>query len=573
MTTTTAHTSSFEKSRYTLARFTLERLAYALLIVIPTVIRLVNLGGRTLSPHEARTALRAWQTSQGLHPLLDAGIPLLFSLQSLTFFVAGANDALARIWPLLAAALLPLAFYLLRDWLGRWPALVAAMLITLSPTINAFARRADGVSFALLGLLMALAGWSLLAKEPPRGWPLLTAGVAIALLSGPAGVTSLIALGIILLLTPRRFPPPRSRDWAIFTGILLTGGAAFFTRFDSLGLIAINLGQWLDHLTFVPRAWLLGFIHLAADEPLISLFGAFAIVWGMLQGGKVRAWSIAAAIAALIAIAQGSDVAYSRAVAALLLSLPAATFLVAAALHGNLHVDSLEQTLFVIVLILLAFLTIFALVTYAHTGEFTNVLLLAITQLMFLTITGVFIWFIGWREVRNGLLITALTLTTLFAAGMVWQLGFNSTLPTLARIHPAETLPDAKDLVRTYGDISERQTGDRWAAEVILIPGSRSDDVLQWYMRRSEDFSISDGVNDQQSPTIVIAPADSELALSGDYAGQRFFTLTDWDIGQLEDAKQIIHWFFFRRAPVPPPAIDAVDLWASLDLTGPGQGK
>ena len=79
----------------------MERLAYGLLIVVPLIIRLIDLGGRTLSPTEASTALRAWQASQALHPTLDAGSHLLFSLQTLTFFIAGASDGLARAWPLL----------------------------------------------------------------------------------------------------------------------------------------------------------------------------------------------------------------------------------------------------------------------------------------------------------------------------------------------------------------------------------------------------------------------------------------------------------------------------------------
>ena len=86
---------------------TTERLAYGLLALVPTVIRLIDLGGRTLAPAEAATALRAWQQAQGMHPALDAGQPLLFTLQSLSFFVAGASDAAARFWPVIAAGLIP----------------------------------------------------------------------------------------------------------------------------------------------------------------------------------------------------------------------------------------------------------------------------------------------------------------------------------------------------------------------------------------------------------------------------------------------------------------------------------
>ncbi len=570
--TTTA--SSPPAAKPSLAWLTMERLAYALLILAPTAIRLVDLGGRALSPVEASAALRAWQQAQGLHPALDAGGPLLFSLQSLTFFIMGATDALARAWPLLAAAALPLAFYFMRDWLGRWQALTATTLITLSPLVNAFARRSDGVSFALLAAAIALAGWTRRLDGKADGWRWTLAGVAIALLAGPAGVTTLIALAIIFLLTqpsaPRRSAPAAS-DWGIFAAILLAGGTLFFTRFDALGLTAINLTQWLGDFSLAPLSLLTGLIRLLADEPLLSLFGFMAILWGLRQSRTLRALSLAATVAALIAIAQGPDVAYSRAVTAFFLALPTAAFLVHLARGGNFSFRSLEQILFVIVLILLAFLSVYALVSFAKSGDFQQLTLFFITILMALIISGVFIWFIGWQEVRGGLLMTGLILTLLFGAGMIWSLAFNHTLPNLARVSPTETMPDARDLVATYGDISQRLTGDRWAEAIVLIPGSQADDVIQWRLRRAAQFSMTKSIDPHQPPAIIITPADAELTLGDNYAGQTFTLLSNWGVDHLASTNDAIRWFFYRRAPFPPPAADAVNLWVRLDLLDLGQ--
>ncbi len=564
MTTTT---STLDTPRPSLAWLTLERLAYGLLILLPAIIRLVNLGQRPLSPVEASTALRAWQASQAMHPALDAGSPLLFSLQSLTFFVMGATDALARAWPLLAAATIPLGFYLARRWLGRWEALTAATLITLSPLANAFARRSDGVSFALLAAAIALAGWSRVQGQQRHGWALTLSGLALALLAGPAGFTALVALAIIFILTRGASATrPEASDWGIAAFIFFAGGTAFFTRFDAMGLMAANLTQWLTDFTLAPRSLLTGFIRLAADEPLLSLFGLIAVIWGLRQQRKVQSLSIAAAVAALIAIAQGPDVAYSRAVAAFFLALPVAAFLVERARRGDFALHSLEETLFIVVLILLAFLTAYALVAFAQSGDFSRLTLAFVTLLMGLLVTGVFIWFIGWREIRGGLLITWMILTLLFGGGMIWQLAFNATLPTLARVSPTETMPDAHDLVATYGDISQRLTGDRWAEEIALIPGSQSDDVIQWYLRRAEQFQVLRDVNAQHPPAIIIAPTDMELTLSDDYAGQSFTPLSNWGVDHLATTNDAIRWFFFRQAPFPPPAADAVNLWVRLNL-------
>ncbi len=565
----TASSQTIDQPRIRLPWLTMERLAYGLLVLIPLAIRLIDLGGRTLSPMEASTALRAWQASQGLHPSLDAGSSLLFSLQTLTFFVMGATDALARAWPLLAVSLIPLAFYLARNWLGRWIALTAATLITLSPLANAFARRADGTGLALLAAAVALAGWGLVQKGRRHGWTLTLTGLGLALLSGPAGWTVLIALAILFLLTWQTAEPhtaPAAGDWAIAALIFFAGGAAFFTRFDAMGLTAISLSQWLTDFTLAPMTLLTGFVRMAADEPLLSLFGLIAVLWGLRRGGAVRAMSLAAIAVALIAIAQGPDVAYSRAVAAFFLALPVASFLVTLARRGDLSIHSLEETLFSVVLILLAFLASYALVAFAQSGDFNRLTLVFITLLMGLATTGVFVWFIGWREVRSGLILTWLILTLLFGSAMTWQLAFNATLPTLARISPTEATPDMKDLITTYGDLSQRQTGDRWAAAIVLIPGSQSDEVIQWYLRRAQDFQVVAGVNEQAPPDIIIAPADRELALGEDYAGQKFVTLSNWGIDHLESTNDAVRWFFFRRAPAPPPAADAVNLWISIDL-------
>ena len=149
---------------------------------------------------------------------------------------------------------------------------------------------------------------------------------------------------------------------------------------------------------------------------------------------------------------------------------------------------------------------------------------------------------------------------------MIWSLAFNNTLPNLARVSPTETMPDAKDLITTYGDVSQHQTGDRWAEEIVLIPGSQSDDVIQWYLRQARQFKVVDGVNPQNPPAIIITPAALELSLGEAYAGQSFALLSDWDIDHLASANHAIRWLFFRQAPFPPPSADTVNLWVRLDL-------
>ncbi len=554
-------------SRQAQRTLTMERLLYGVLILIPTLVRWLHLGQRTLAPAEAATAWRAWQISQGAHPALHAGQPLLLALQSLTFFVIGATDATARFWPLIAVALIPAGFYGARHWLGRGPALMAATLLTFSPTVNAFARRGDGTAFALAAAIWALAGWAWVQEARPYGWKVLALALGTLGVSGPAGFPALLAVGLLLALAWRTEPPPlpfSSKDglWFLLPWLV---AAVFGLRWDALGLVAINLDQWLHGLAPSPRAWLLAWVRMAVDEPVLSLFGLMGILWGLQRPGRPRQMALAALVAGVLALAQGADGTSSRALAACFLALPAAWFLVRLLQTGHLHFYSLEQTLLVVVLILLAFLSVYALVSFAASGDFARLLVFAVSIGLALVMVLVFFFFIGWREVRAGVAISTLLLTVLFSLSSLWALAFNATLPTLARIFPTESLPDIPDLVRTYGDLSQHQRGDRWALPVRFVPGSAADDVILWYFRRAQDFRVVEDIPPDTQASLVIMPQDHDPMPEG-YAGQAFVTLTDWDVDKITTANQGIYWLFFRRSPWPPPAVDGVHLWVDLSL-------
>jgi hypothetical protein len=549
----------------------MERLAYMLLTLLPALVRIMHLGARTLTPAEARTATRAWQQAQGLHPVLDAGNPLLFSLQTLSFWVAGGSDALVRVWPLLATAALPLTLYLMRHWLGRWPALIAATLLTLSPLVNAFARRGDATNFALLAAGLALAGWARWQDERSHGIPLMLTSAVLALLSGPAGFSVLLALSLFLILAHPAAPAQRFRLTAANITpaliLLLTGGTYLFIRADALGLVAVTLTQWLHAFSLAPKHLLFGFIRMAADEPVLSLFGLMAVITGIQQKANHdhRALSAAAALATLIAILHGPDAANSRAVAAFFLALPTASFLHHRARSHDFTLRSLEQPLLTAILIMLSFLVVYALTAFAHSSDGKFILLALITALMGLSIIGVFIWFIGWPEIRGALLSTGLILTLLFGSGMLWALAFNSTLPTLARITPTESLPGVPELIRTIGDISQHNTGDRHTLAIQLIPGTGADDVIQWYLRDAAQFSIDPNFSQPEPAPIILAPAQSDLNLTR-YAGETIALSTHWGLNDLHSAQAFISWFFTRHAPFPPPTVDSIELWVQGDM-------
>ncbi len=574
-----------------LDRLTVEHLLYGLLTVAALAARLINLGGYPLAPVEASSALRAWQASQGMGPLLDAGSPLLFSLQTATFFLAGATDGLARLWPLLASALLPWAIYGWRGWIGRRTALLAAVLITFSPLVNAFGRRGDGASFVLLGLALALAGWAYLQRADGRGWMLAAVGTGMVLIGGPASPAALIALALVVLLTRpdlSALPKPGLIHLVVLLALILVGGTAFFTRIDGLGLAALNWSEWLQAFTFSASRWLWGLARLLLDEPLIAFTGLAGLVFAWRRSAVVRSFGLAALLVSLLAILQGPFAAGTRAVVSLLLAVPAAFLLSALFRQGARlargadgadsmgYTTKVELLIFAGILQILIILAALSLFNYADDLNQIWLIRLGVALAAIVIFVILFVYFIGRRPtlVIAGLL--ALFNLALLALATTWGMAFDVTLPRYPALYSADTRPGLRTLVDTLGDLSERRQSGRWEMPIALVTGNAAQDqaaldTLHWYLRPARDLQVVSSIGLEDAPPLVVAPKDEPLPLSDLYAGMDAATITRWD--PTDDAtvsnQQQLRWLLFRTAPWDIPTEPFV-LWtdtATLTLS------
>jgi len=563
-----------------LQRITIEQLIYAILALAAFVIRLVDLGLRPLAPVEASTALRAWQISRGLEPALDAGIPLLLSLDVATFFMTGAASSLVRLWPMLASISLVIAVYYWRNWIGRWLALVTAILITLSPLVNAFGRRGDGAAFVLLALAIALVGWGRLSRGDAKGWTWMAAGLGLVLISGPAAPTALLALAAVMLLTRRIAQPlssPGVTALVTFLTVAMLGGTVFLTHLNGLGLMALNWSEWLAAFSLSPDSWLWGLIRLLLDEPLIVPLGIFGLALVSRRSaresdersGIVWAFGIAGLVVALVAILQGPYASDSRAVVALMFAVPAAYFLVWLFHRLDLKSFNAEMALYVIVFAALIILAVLALISYTETGLITHLWLLAATAAMAFVLTVVFLYVLKQPQILALALVVLVAALTLFNFATASGLAFDARPPRFPALYENDTRPGVYDLVITAGDVSEREHGYRWALPIALVTGSEADDLLQWYLRQAPELQMVEHVGLEYAPPLVVAPDDRILPLSERYAGQDFAILDAWNPAQ-GDLRQKIAWALFRVSPRNIPTENHV-LWAdTLVLTPDG---
>lgn len=123
-------------------RINREILLYIVLIVIAILTRFIDLEKRVMSHDETTHVYFSWLLEQGRgysHDPLSHG-PLQFHLVSLSYFLFGDTDATARfpaaVFGVFAIGLL----WFFRRWLGRTGALVAVVLMLISPYMLYYSR-------------------------------------------------------------------------------------------------------------------------------------------------------------------------------------------------------------------------------------------------------------------------------------------------------------------------------------------------------------------------------------------------------------------------------------------------
>ncbi|MCK4694080.1 MAG: TIGR03663 family protein, partial [Anaerolineales bacterium] len=123
-------------------RVNYEVLIYILLIMLAIITRFYSLENRVMSHDENTHVYFSWLLEQGRgysHDPLSHG-PLQFHLVALSYFLFGDNDATARFPAALFGVIAVGMVWVFRRWLGRTGALVAAVLMLISPYMLYYSR-------------------------------------------------------------------------------------------------------------------------------------------------------------------------------------------------------------------------------------------------------------------------------------------------------------------------------------------------------------------------------------------------------------------------------------------------
>ncbi len=142
-----------------LRSLTFEHWLWVLLILVALGMRLVGLGDRALSHDESLHALYSWYIRDAFNyshdPMMHG--PFLFHVNALLYLLFGASDFTARLFPALVGTGTVASLWWFRGILGRRGALLAAVLLTISPSLLFHSRYIrNDIYVALCSLLWAL---------------------------------------------------------------------------------------------------------------------------------------------------------------------------------------------------------------------------------------------------------------------------------------------------------------------------------------------------------------------------------------------------------------------------------
>ncbi|RIK41937.1 MAG: hypothetical protein DCC55_10415 [Chloroflexi bacterium] len=206
MLTTPPRAGVLDRPLLASVRLNWEVVAWVGLLVVAAVLRFVDLGVRAMSHDESLHTIYAYY-------LYDAGKyehnpmmhgPLRYHVTALFYFLFGDSDATARLAPALLGIGLVGVVYLFRRYIGRMSALMAGVLVTISPSLLFHSRYIrDDIFIAFFLVVWVYGSFRYLEARPEsagRRWLLaVTLGMVFGILAMEAHFISGAIMGIFFV--------------------------------------------------------------------------------------------------------------------------------------------------------------------------------------------------------------------------------------------------------------------------------------------------------------------------------------------------------------------------------------
>ncbi len=550
---------------------------WIIVLLIGAFFRLSALATASLSPSELNEGLAALTALVDWDLPVSASSGLLLGVNRLLFWMVGAGDGAARALPALVGSLLPLVMLFFTRYLGRRGALVAAVLLAVSPSAVFYSRTVSGLIPGVAALLF-LVGALLKYRDTEDSRWLLAAGLAIGI--GFASGASFISLTITFALASFLVrsagmdslwqPLNDWRPWLAALGAALLISTSFFLFPSGLGALGGGLEAWVTgfELSFDHLLWPVSL--LLVYEPLLLIFGLLGAGWAILRGSPfsklLALWCLSGLILGLFRPQQADAVFLMLGP----LGLRAANFLdqtlgeyfekqagIPALLAGAAVVGIMGTHVFV------------SLGQYAYFGSLgsadtnTSLLLIGIATIVIVGVLAL-LWTYNQELAVNSLFLALGVVLAVFGVGKAWELGHTHRSDPRELWVKDATAPGVELLLDMLKTTSQRTSRSSYTLPLTV----QVDDLaLRWYLRDFDNVNWVDSLQPSIISEAVITPIEAEYPLLGDsYLGMdvalRWAEAPEPEIGIVGSE---LRWWLQRQAPSPRPTQQVV-LWLRQDV-------
>jgi uncharacterized protein (TIGR03663 family) len=270
-------TAFFDKPLAELLKPNWEKAIYLAIFLLAVVSRFWDLGARAMSHDESLHALYSYYLYNGSgythNPMMHG--PFLFHANALIYFLFGDTDFTARIVPAIFGVFLVMSPLFLRRWLGRLGAVIAAILLLISPSILYYSRYIRNDVYIAVWTILLIAALFHFLHSRKVGWFYLGAAVLMLSLATKENAYIFGYLGLVFVVEVFLWErvSRRNQIW------LYVGGAV-------LSLILLSV------------AWLLGRPPAEGVEAAEGAVGAMKLVVAVVTvlGGTVPAVMVSGAL-------------------------------------------------------------------------------------------------------------------------------------------------------------------------------------------------------------------------------------------------------------------------------------
>jgi uncharacterized protein (TIGR03663 family) len=233
-----------------------EKLAWVVLLAITVLSRVIGLGDRAMSHDESLHTLYSWKLYDGQgyqHSPMMHG-PLKFVLNAGVYFLFGVNDWSSRIQVALFGILMVWLVWLMRPWLGKVGAFLAAGMYAISPALLYHSRYIrDEVMLTALTVLLAIGLFRYMETRGTKWlvWTAVVLGLALTtmeasfILGGIFGIYLVLALAGQLWLMAWSAAGQRG-PYRVAVGValpaLLVGMLLLVFRQTVPGMVLVGMG-------------------------------------------------------------------------------------------------------------------------------------------------------------------------------------------------------------------------------------------------------------------------------------------------------------------------------------------